>query len=216
MNSETRRLRAGAPWRIERAWRVAREPGAGLWMGSAFCIAVALAMIGLATGGIYAALRLTARWSLLLFWPAYAGGAMTTLFGSRFHILARHGREFGLAYAAAQLVHFGLVACLVADSGKPLMQAIMPFFAVGVVWTYLLALSSVQPLSGLFAPQRWRILRAVGLEYLALLFFADLVINPIETHGKLPLEYLPFSSLIIIGPLLRVAAAMRGLAHRPN
>ena len=162
------------------------------------------------------ALRLTGRWSLLLFWPAYAGGAMATLFGPRFSILARHGRQFGLAYAAAQLVHFSLVARLVAQSDGPFLQSIMPFFAVGVVWTYLLALSSLQTLSGAFAPRGWRIVRAVGLEYLALVFFTDFVLASIAAHAELSLAYLPFSLLIIVGPLLRFAAAAQGLARRPT
>jgi sulfoxide reductase heme-binding subunit YedZ len=216
MNPETPSLRASLPWWIERGWRMARESGAGLWMGAAFCVALALTIIALAVFGTGAtgmgqALRLTGRWSLLLFLPAYAGGAMVTLFGPRLGSLARHGREFGLAYAAAQLVHFGLVAGLIANSDRPILQSIMPFFAVGVVWTYLLALSSVRPLSSVFAPQRWRILRAVGLEYLALVFLADFVLAPIGAHNEHPLEYLPFSILIIIGPLLRVAAAVRNL-----
>jgi hypothetical protein len=217
INPETPGLRASLPWWIERGWRVARESGTGLWMGAAFCVALALSIIALAnfgTGarGMAEGLRLTGRWSLILFWPAYAGGAMVTLFGPRLSILARHGRKFGLAYAAAQLVHFGLVARLVSNSDGPILQSIMPFFAVGIVWTYLLALSSAKPLSNVYAPQHLRILRAVGLEYLALIFLADFVLGPIGTHIEHPLEYLPFSILIIIGPLLRLAAAARGLA----
>jgi hypothetical protein len=221
MNPETPSLRSSLPWWLERGWRAARGSGAGLWIGAAFCVALALTIIALAvfgTGatGIHRALRITGRWSLLLFWPAYAGGAMATLFGPRFSALARHGREFGLAYAAAQLVHFSLVARLVAQSDEPFVQSIMPFFAVGVVWTYLLALSSLKPLSGVFTPKGWRILRAVGLEYLALVFFTDLVLVPIAAHAELSLEYLPFSILIIVGPLLRLAAAAQGVTRRPT
>jgi hypothetical protein len=221
MNRETNSLQGSLPWWVERGWRVAFESGAGLWMGAAFCVALALAIIALAVFGIggtgvHQALHLTGRWSLLLFWPAYAGGAMVTLFGPRWSVLARHGREFGLAYAAAQLVHFGLVAGLVVHSDGPIVQSIMPFFAVGVVWTYLLALSSVKHLSNVFAPQHWRILRAVGLEYLALVFLADFVLAPIGAHTEHLLEYLPFSILIIAGPLLRIAAAVRGLARHPT
>ena len=51
----------------------------------------------------------TARWSFLFFWMAYAGRAMATLFGPGFAPLARRGREFGLAYAAAMLTHVGLL-----------------------------------------------------------------------------------------------------------
>jgi hypothetical protein len=54
------------------------------------------------------ALELTARWSFLLFWLAYAGNAVAILFGAQ---LAA-GREFGLAFASAHLVHIGLVVWL--------------------------------------------------------------------------------------------------------
>jgi hypothetical protein len=220
MNPESPSLRANLPWWLERGWRAARDSGAGLWMGAAFCVALALTIIALAvfgtgTSGMHAALRITGRWSLLLFWPAYAGGAMAVLFGPCFSILARRGREFGLAYAAAQLVHFSLVARLVADSAEPFVQSVMPFFVVGVVWTYLLALSSLPCLSAVFAPKGWRIVRAVGLEYLALVFFADLVIGPIAAHTELSPGYLPFTILIIVGALLRIAATAKGVMRRP-
>ena len=77
-----------------------------LWMGVAFGVALGIAaavltLYGTDPKGLVAALRMTARWAFLLFWMAYIGGAMTTP-------LARRGREFGLAYAAAMLVHVGL------------------------------------------------------------------------------------------------------------
>jgi hypothetical protein len=187
-------------------------------MCAAFCAALTVAalvlsIVGTEEKGTGIALRLTGRLSFLLFWPAYAGGAMAALFGSHFGILARHRRDFGLAYAAAQLVHIGLVAHLVSISDQPITESIMPFFAIGVVWTYVLALSSVERLSKLFSPNLWRVLRNVGLEYLALVFFADLVLLPINTHTKHPFEYLPFSVLIIVGPILRVAAAARAWGY---
>jgi hypothetical protein len=185
-------------------------------MCAAFCAALTVAalvlfIVGTEERGTGIALRLTGRFSFLLFWPAYAGGAMAALFGSHFGILARHRRDFGLAYAAAQLVHIGLVAHLASISGRPITESIMPFFAIGVVWTYVLALSSVERLSKLFSPNLCRILRNLGLEYLALVFFADLVLLPINTHTKH--EYLPFSVLIIVGPILRVAAAARAWGY---
>ena len=193
-----------------------RLSGARLWMCAAFCAALTLVVVVLAamgTGekGTGIALHLTGRLSVLLFWPAYAGAAMAALFGPRFGILARHGRDFGLAYASAQLVHVGLVAHLVSMSGRPTVESIMPFFAVGVVWTYVLALSSLERLSNLFSSSLWRVLRNIGLEYLALVFFADLVLLPIRANTNRPFEYLPFSILIIVGPILRIAATVRRL-----
>ncbi len=170
---------------VERRFRIRRRAGTGLWMCAAFCSALALVVVVLSamgTGekGTGIALHMTGRLSFLLFWPAYAGTAMAALFGPRFTILSRHGRDFGLAYASAHLVHVGVVVHLVLISGRPIMEAIMPFFAVGVVWTYVLAISSLKRFSNLFSPSSWRVLRNIGLEYLALVFFADLVLLPIE------------------------------------
>ena len=74
------------------------------WMGAAFGIALVIAIAvlvvqGADNRGTRLALELTARWSFLLFWLAYAGNAVAGLF----HIdsLAGSGREFGLAFAAA-------------------------------------------------------------------------------------------------------------------
>ena len=218
-------LRWAVPRWIERRRRTGGQLGAWVWMGVAFVVAVALiftalAVFGTADKGIVAALKLTGRWSFVLFWPAYAGSAMATLFGPRFGPMARRGREFGLAYAAAQTPHFGLVGYLVVISTKPFLQAIMPFFALGVLWTYVLALSSVPRLTPVFGPQGWRIIRNIGLEYIALVFFADFVLLPLhDPHPQSMAQlaaYLPFSLLLVAAPLLRLAANARraGLDRR--
>src|SRR3954469_6308105 len=85
------------------------------WMGAAFAAALAITAITLVAQGTdnkatRLALELTARFSFVLFWLAYAGGAMAALF--RIDALAGRGREFGLAFAAAHLVHIGLVIWL--------------------------------------------------------------------------------------------------------
>src|SRR5271169_1487085 len=85
------------------------------WMGAALGVAllIVLAVSLLAPEHkLSLALRSTARWSFLLFWLASVGGALATLFGSRFKELAARARDFGLAFASAHLVHLGLVAWL--------------------------------------------------------------------------------------------------------
>jgi hypothetical protein len=57
-----------------------------VWMVGSFLIAAAAAatvvgIFGAADHGIVLALRITARWSFLLFWLAYSGGALATLCG---------------------------------------------------------------------------------------------------------------------------------------
>jgi hypothetical protein len=100
-----------------------------LWMTVSFVVATALAAVVFEAvdphDRVAVALRVTARWSFVLFWLAYAAGAMATLWGPPFTGLARHGREFGLAFASAQLVHVGLI--LLSGSG-----AGMAFFWVGI------------------------------------------------------------------------------------
>jgi hypothetical protein len=147
------------------------------------------------------ALRVTARWSFLLFWLAYTGSAMATLCGPPFDRLARHGREFGLAFASAQLVHVGLI--LLSGSG-----AGMAFFWVGIVFTYLLALFSLPRVRDAMAPLLWRISLVIALNYIALVFAADFIEGPLKRGGiaNYPLSYLPFALMLIVGVGLRVVA----------
>jgi hypothetical protein len=123
-------------------WRPVTAPA---WIVAAFVIgfalaAIVLAIFGAGEPGTVLALRVTARWSFLLFWLAYAGGAMATLCGPRLDGLARHGRELGLAFASAQLVHIGLVLWIRYIAAGP---GGMIFFWVGILSTYLLVLFSV-------------------------------------------------------------------------
>ena len=117
-----------------------------LWMGAAFGVALAIAAIVLGLNGpdnksVRLALELTARWSFLLFFLAYAGNALAALFG--WNALKGHAREFGLSFASAHLVHVGLVVWLGVILGKvPLSGGLLLFFLVGLFFTYLLALLS--------------------------------------------------------------------------
>jgi hypothetical protein len=195
------------------------KSGAGPWMVAAFCAALTLAAVvlaGMGTGekGTIAALRMTARLSFLLFWLAYAGGAMATLFGPAFAILARHGRDFGLGFAAAHLVHIGLIVWLYRVSANPpaLTSWFIQFEIIGLVWIYVLAALSVERLRTAFSPNLRRLLYAIGLEYIALVFFFNFVVLPILTGAAHPIQifsYLPFSVLIVVGPILRWAAMAR-------
>jgi hypothetical protein len=100
------------------------RPNAAVWMASAFCAELGLAALVLAawgTGerGTNIALQVTARFSFLLFWPAYVAGATTALFGSVFEPLKKRVREFGLSFASAHLVHLALVAWLIYIGRAP-------------------------------------------------------------------------------------------------
>jgi hypothetical protein len=191
------------------------------WIGAAFIIAfgltaIVLAIFGTGTQGTVLALQTTARWSFLLFWLAYVGGAMARLGGPRFDGLARRGREFGLSFASAQLVHVGLVLWLLHIAPGP---GGMVFFWVGILFTYLLTLSSLPRLRDALEPRYWRLFRTIAVEYIAVAFAADFILGPLQKGGldEYPLTYLPFAIMLVAGAALRVAALARKtpLSNKP-
>ena len=197
-----------------------RKSNSVLWMGLAFAIALGfatavLAIRGTGPKGLVRALQVTARWSFLPFWLAYVSGSMPALFGSRFDALARRGREFGLAYAAAQLIHVGIVVWLFRISPQPPLSGILfAYFTIGIIWTYLLATLSFGRLIEILGPRTWRTLRVVGLNYILSAFAFDFVrpiLHPGRAHNELGLlvQYLPFVAMCIAAPLLVIAAAVR-------
>jgi hypothetical protein len=176
-----------------------------LWITLSFVVAAALAAIVFGIVGaqdrVGVALRVTARWSFLLFWLAYTSSAIAILWSPLFSTLARHSREIGLAFASAQLVHVGLI--LLSGSGSG-----MAFFWVGIAFTYLLALFSVPRLRDVLGPRLWRIFLAIALNYIALVFGADFIEGPLKRGGvaNYPLSYLPFALMLMAGVGLRIAA----------
>jgi hypothetical protein len=198
------------PRLVETGWARQRTV---LWMVSSFLVAAAAAatvisIFGAGDRGIALALRITARWSFLLFWLAYSGSAMAVLWGPRLNGLARRGREFGLAFASAQLVHVGVILWHGAGSG-------MVFFWVGVAFTCLLVLFSVPLLRDAMGLRLWRIFLAIALNYIALVFAVDFIEMPIAAGGvaNYPLSYVPFAAMLFAGISLRAAAFVRRQMH---
>ncbi len=176
---------------------------------------IVLALLGTGERGTDVALQLTARLSFLLFLPAYCGSALAALWGARFDRFRRHARDFGLTFAAAHLVHLGLVAWLCSiDAAPPLTTFV--FFGIAVVWTYALAALSIERLHRAVGPPVWRWLNLVGLNFIALAFAVDFM-KPIEPDAKYLVGYLPFVILAIAAPVLRVVArALRAWQSRTN
>ncbi|HWY63929.1 MAG TPA: hypothetical protein VNX61_01865 [Rhizomicrobium sp.] len=192
------------------------KPGVTLWMGTAFGIALATAAIALGLNGVdnksvRLALELTARWSFLLFFLAYAGNALAALFG--WTALKGRAREFGLSFASAHLVHVGLVIWLGVILGRvPLSGGLLLFFLVGLFFTYVLAALSFGGVKALGAA--WPPLRFIGMNYILIAFARDFVlpvIQPKPNQYNLAhfIAYAPFAALSIAAPLLVLAVALR-------
>lgn len=189
------------------------------WMGAAFGIALVIAIAvlvvqGADNRGTRLALELTARWSFLLFWLAYAGNATAQLFGAR--SLGGHGREFGLAFAAAHLVHVGLIIWLGIILGRvPLSGGLLLFFLVALFATYLLMGLSFGGAKAL--GRAWAPLRFVVMNYILIAFARDFVLpvvypKPSQIHLGHYLFYAPFMVLSLAAPLLTLVAARRKAA----
>ena len=136
-------------------------------MGSAFAAnavlaAVVLAVFGAGKLGTGHALQITARFSFLLFWLAYASGGLALLIRPAAKFLRRHGRYFGLAFAAAQLMHILLVVWLCWIGATPGM-GLFVFFVPPAVVLYVLALFSIPTLQQRLGRTRWTVLRTVAM-----------------------------------------------------
>jgi hypothetical protein len=189
-----------------------------LLMGGSFFATVTLAAIvlmaaGTDVQGVHTALRATARFSFLLFWPAYSSRALVSLFGSIFNPLRQRAREFGLAFAAAQLVHLGLVAWLCMIGSAPSKQTFL-VFGTAAACVYLLALCTINSLHQFLGTKGWRFLRAIAMNYIAYAFAIDFLRNPLVIDTKHAVLYWPFAALAIIGPGFRFAAMTQRAARR--
>lgn len=205
-------IAARAPER--RGFVIRRLTGVTGWMTASFVVslvlaAAALAIFGDGENGTALALRVTARCCFLLFWLAYAGPALAKFCGPRFAVLARHGREFGLAFAAALSVHVGLVLWLLDVAAD--QRTLMLFFWAGVACTCLLTLFSLPRLRDRLGPRLRRILSEAAMQYIALVFAVDFIVDPLQASGvdRYPLSYLPFVVMLVGGGVLRVAAQLR-------
>ena len=193
------------------------RPTVATWIGWAFCAALAVtglvfALLGAGERGTHVALQATARLSFLLFWPAYVGGALTTLFGSTFQPLKQRARQFGLAFASAHVVHLGLVGWLSYIGAAP-SRGTFIFFGIAALWTYLLALLSIGRLQRSLGPTGWWLLSTIGLNYIAYAFAVDFLRHPLLGDVKHAVGYLPFAILAVAGPALFLAALVRRAGH---
>ncbi|HTR11770.1 MAG TPA: hypothetical protein VMI72_00600 [Roseiarcus sp.] len=190
-------------------------------MAFGFCAALALTTLSVVIlpkpdNAITVALLVSSRVAFLFFWPAYAGGALTSLFGHRFLFLRKRARELGLAFAAALLVHLGSVLTLCIVGERPGVRTFIIFGAAALL-TYLLALFSIRRVREAMPSAVWSFIRTFGMNYIALAFLLDFTRFGVSNTRDAVL-YGPFAALAIAGPLLRAAAwapRARDLLLRP-
>jgi hypothetical protein len=112
--------------------------------------------------------------------------------------LQRHGREFGLAFAAAMLVHVILIGWLCVIGAAPGM-GVFVFFGPALAGIYTLALFSLRGLRRRLGQRSWWVLRTVAMNYIAYAFAHDFVPNGFGGGLKHFVLYAPFASLSVLG-----------------
>ena len=193
-----------------------RQSRLGVWIGVALGVALAatclvLGLLGAGEKPTRLALEITARWSFLLFWLAYAGNGVAKIFG--WETLSGRGRELGLSFATAHLVHIGLVIWLSYLLGRiALSGGLLIFFLVGLFFVYLLAALSFGGAKAM-GLRAWRVVRFVGMNYILIAFARDFVLpvlHPKPTQYTLAhfLSYAPFAALSVAAPLLVLATGL--------
>ena len=87
----------------------------------------------------------------------------------------------------------------------------MLFFWAGVACTFALALFSLPRLRDWLGPRLWRILSEAAMQYIALVFAVDFIVDPLQASGvdRYPLSYLPFVIMLVGGAVLRMTARVR-------
>jgi hypothetical protein len=184
----------------------------GAFAAAALLAAALLAVFGAGENGTDIALQVTARFSFLLFWLAYAGGGLALL-GPALAPLRRHGRDFGLAFASAHLVHAGLVGWLCWIGAAPGMGVFL-FFGPPLAAVYILALFSIRRLQQALGRTGWWWLRTVAMNSIAYAFASDFLTYPFTGGAKHVAEYLPFAALSVAGPLLHFYPYLPPLGRR--
>ena len=190
-------------------------------MAAAFVAGLAIAtaayVVAVPSQRLAMALRGTARWSFLWFCLATYGGALATLFGPAFRGLARRGRDFGLGFAAAHLVHVALAWWLLDVSPDPFPRLQLIVFSIGVFWTYILAVISLSgTLSERLGPLRWMIVRTIGIEYIAFAYAFEFGGRILDGNRSNALHYFPLFAAAVGGPLLRIGALIKRRTNREN
>lgn len=130
---------------------------------------------------------------------------MVRLFGPAFQPLRQRGRELGLAFASAHLVHVGLLMWLYGIGAPPALGTFY-FFGVALLFLYLLALFSIDRVRQTLGAKAWWLLRTVGMNYIALAFAVDFLRHPTANWIYI-VKYLPFALLSVTGPVLNLIAA---------
>ena len=168
----------------------------GAFLAALALAALTLSLYGAGAEGTDQALRVTARFSFLLFWSAYAGGLFRRFPVPLLAVYAGLRRELGLGFASAHSVHVLLILWRYRI-GFPVSTRVLVVDGIGIIWMYALVVFSLDRLRRVLAPLALRIVFNAGLEYIAYVFLSDFLIAALVRGRAASLAYLPFTVLLL-------------------
>jgi DMSO/TMAO reductase YedYZ heme-binding membrane subunit len=160
--------------------------------------------------GFMRAARYTARWSFVWFMIVWSASALARLWpGGWRSALLYNRRGFGLAFAAAHLIHAGFfITAIMLLGGQSSLTTILGG-GLGYVFVILLALTShdywVKRLG-----RNWKLLHQVGVTYIAFIY-AFTYYGSLSTKPAVAIPTLSIMGLVLV---LRIAAWLK--ARRPQ
>lgn len=196
-SSEPRRLPALAGWPIV-GW-------SALIVGG-MCAGVMTAAGG-GEAGVRAAIRLSAKTSLVLFTAAFIASSVRILWPNELtRWMLANRRYLGVSFAASHAIHllailalFGVAADFSINTGT--------LIAGGLAYVFLAAMTatSFDRTAAWLGPRRWRLLHKTGMYYCWFIFFISYLPRMLVES----IWYLPFVNILLGAIVLRAAARRR-------
>ena len=156
--------------RLANGWQLLAVCAAALTL---MCLAILLYLPGM--GGIHAALRATARTSLLFFALAFSASALCRLWpGTWSRWQLRNRRYLGLSFATSHTLHLMLIGAFALSDPQELREDVDTLTLVlgGIAYAFIFAMAatSFDRTAAWIGARRWKILHTVGSYYIWLIF----------------------------------------------
>jgi DMSO/TMAO reductase YedYZ heme-binding membrane subunit len=200
----TRLRRSRGPGALE-GWPLVGWCALALGLG----LAALLAAAGTDEAGVRAAVRATARSSVLLFLPAFAASSLQRLWRSRTSAwLLRNRRQVGVSFAVSHALHGATIFWLALGWPDSFRETVptttLVFGSAGYAFVAAMTATSFDRSAAWLGRRRWKRLHTTGAWYLWGVFFASYVLPAFSKPARIPF------AVAVLGTLgLRIAARSR-------
>jgi len=148
---------------------------------------------GFTQGAMHAALRATARTSLVLFLAAFVASSLRATWPSRFaDWLSSNRRYLGVSFAVSHAFHLAAIVGLVRLSPEPTPVVTIVLGGLGYVFIAAMAATSFDATAAWLGARRWKLLHTTGLYYLWIVF----TLTSLGAAHRDPLATIALASLL--------------------